>query len=257
MKKNLYKIFASLTLLFIAAISQAQVNVTYVVDISDSIASPTFTLAGGGMRVGGNFHTTAGILPSTTDTLAEWTPSNSFCSMTNLSGNLWAITVQYSNAAIGTTQQWKFVNGDWGGDEGQNNTTDIDSTCGIGNGLGGFNRSIVIPAVNSIYAGNFNQCGILAPTGIHEIQSGVASLDLYPNPALNFTQVTYGLTVNDNVTLTLRSFTGQVLRTLVNKVQSPGLYTYDLGTDDLAAGMYFVQINVKGVTFDKRFVVNR
>src|SRR5205814_3140209 len=130
--------------------------------------------------------------------------------------------------------------------EGQGGHTDMDSTCGIGNGLSGVNRAITLPAVNAVFVGVFNQCGTLDLTGIHEIQSGVTSLNVYPNPAINYTQVTYGLSAKDNVTITLRSFTGQVLETLVNKVQSPGTFTYDLNTDDLANGMYFIQMNVNG-----------
>src|SRR6266446_1258350 len=110
MKKHLYKIFVTVALLFTLAISQAQVTVTYVVDITDSLASSTFTLAGGGMRVGGNF---ADLNATLTDGTAipQWSPSGAASAMTHLLGPIWSITVLYPNASIGDTQQWKFVNG--------------------------------------------------------------------------------------------------------------------------------------------------
>lgn len=250
MKKHLYTIFVTLALLFSAAMSQAQVTVTYIVDMSDSVASPTFSYAAAGMRIGGNFVDFTATLTDGTP-LPQWSPSSPPSAMTNIGGNLWGITVVYPNSAIGDTQQWKFVNGDWGGDE-----TQLPAECGFG-GLGSANHFLVIPSANAVYQSKFNQCGTLTLTGIPHIQGSVGAFDVYPSPAIDFTQITYGLNVKNKVTVTLRSFTGRELRTLVDKEQSPGVYTYDLRTDDLANGMYFVQIKVNGNTYDRRFVVNR
>jgi hypothetical protein len=256
MKKNFYKIFTLIALLFIAAVSRASIAVTYTVDISDSASSPTFTIDPTGIKIAGNFDELNATLLNG-DTISNWAPTAPAANMTNVGGNIWSITVLYPDTAVGDIQQWKFVNGNWGGDEGQNNTTDLDSTCGIGNGLGGFNRMLAIPNANAVYASTFNQCGTLTLTGINEIQNGVNSLNVYPNPAINFTQVSYSLTANDHVVLTLRSFTGQVLETLISEAQSRGTYSFDLNTGDLSNGMYFVQITTGGMNADKRFVVNR
>ncbi|MEO5673540.1 MAG: T9SS type A sorting domain-containing protein [Chitinophagales bacterium] len=255
MKRNFYRNLLTIAVLFIITTAQAQVTVDYQVDINTWLAGGG-TLAVGGMRVGGTFDDRGATLTNG-DTIPNWTPSSDRCAMMDIGGNVWSIIIEYPDSSIGKQQDWKFVNGDWGGDEGQSGITQLDSTCGIGNGYGGFNRFIIVPSENSVYHGNFDECGTLTPTGISTVQTGGASLDVYPNPANEFTQVTYKLTSNDNVVVTLRGFTGEILETLVNKPQVPGAYSFNLNTGDLASGMYFVQINAGGVTFDKRFVVNR
>ena len=241
MKKQLQALFIFAALMFAFTAANADITITFVVNLGDTAPGPN------GVHVAGTFATEG----SSTIT-SDWAPDAAGSAFTNTGGTKWSLTVTFPDSTVGDTLQFKFLsNNAWGTDE-----THIDTSCGIG-GLGSANRFLVIPDVNMFFTANFNQCGTLSLTGIQTIQPGIASLDLYPNPALNFTQITYGLAVNDNVTLTLRSFTGQVLRTLVNKVQSPGMYRYNLNTDDLATGVYFVQINVKGATFDKRFVVNR
>jgi hypothetical protein len=61
--------------------------------------------------------------------------------MTNIGGGLYGITY---NLVAGNTFRYKFLNGNTFDLE-----EDVDSTCGIPNGFGGFDREFTVPAVNS------------------------------------------------------------------------------------------------------------
>ena len=95
------------------------------------------------MRVGGNF---AAYGAKRGDSLmVDWTPSNKFSRLDSLGNNIWGITVTYPTSASGSMQEYKFVNNDWGTNEG----TDAEHTIDIGGcGMPWGNRSLVIPFTN-------------------------------------------------------------------------------------------------------------
>ena len=103
-------------------------SVTYQVDVTN-IGVP---IDASGMKMAGNF----GDLGATTNGVAmnSWDPGNANSVMTDIGNGKWEITVDYPSRPVGFTasrQIWKFVNGNWGGDE-----TQVTSPyCG---GLGGF-----------------------------------------------------------------------------------------------------------------------
>ena len=127
----------------------APVTVTYQVDVTDYISGGA-TLNTNGIRVGGNFSTIGASLP-------DWTPSNAACAMTDLGNGLWSIAVTYPASAIGTTQLYKFVNGDWGTNEGIATSLIAVDGCGI-NDNGNINRQLVIPATNTTYTFCWDKC---------------------------------------------------------------------------------------------------
>jgi len=69
-----------------------------------------------------------------------------------------------------------------------------------------------------------------------------ANLSIFPNPAINFTQVQYTLSKKDNITIRVMDLTGKVVieKQLYN--QSPGLKKERIETDNLIQGTYIVQI---------------
>ncbi|NBR13045.1 MAG: T9SS C-terminal target domain-containing protein [Flavobacteriales bacterium] len=122
----------------------SQVSITYQVDISNA----GLTLNPNGMRIGGNF-TDLGV-----SSLPNWTPSDPSCTMTNIGNGIWTITVNYPCTAIGQTQLFKFVNGNWGSNEGSSELT----ACGQNDGQGGYNRELIIPQYNTTIALKYNSC---------------------------------------------------------------------------------------------------
>ena len=130
------------------------VNVTYNVDINDYLASGA-TLASNGIRIAGNFGSNGAL--SAGFTMPDWNPTDTACAMSDPDGdNIWSITISYGSFPVGTQQFYKFVNGNWGGDESVN-----DTLCG---GAGGFgsDRFLVLPSNDSVVCYKWatcNSCG--------------------------------------------------------------------------------------------------
>jgi hypothetical protein len=263
MKKNLYTLFTVAALLFAITASKAQVNVTYQVDITNYLTS--HTIDGTGMRIAGTFSDLGATRADNSNAISNWAPTDANSAMTDMGSNIWSITVTYSDTAAGNTQLFKFVNGNWGvgADEGDSgiDTDFVTEGCGFGD-AGNYNRTLVIPGSDLVLQfcwGHCFKCDGSSPviSGVNEIHSGVASLDVSPNLVTNYASINYVLPKNGNVNIVVRGFDGRVVSSLVNKTQSPGSYNLDLLTDGLANGVYFVQMNTAGISVNKRFVVNR
>jgi len=80
--------------------------------------------------------------------------------------------------------------------------------------------------------------------------SNSLSLNNYPNPFQNTTDIVYTLPEQGHVKLVLTNLYGQALRTLVDADQLAGSYTIriDPMDDNLKPGLYLYKINVDGVT---------
>ena len=114
-----------LTLLFAAALSsvalaQTSVTFTVMVDVTDYVAGGA-TIAANGLRVGGTF----GALGATSNgrTMADWNPTDSGSAMTNMGNNVWSKTITFPATAVGQNLLFKFVNGNWGTNEGTADTS--------------------------------------------------------------------------------------------------------------------------------------
>ena len=85
-------------------------------------------MAPNGIRIAGDFGTNGAL--SSGLSMLDWNPTDVSGAMSDPDGdNIWSITVDYGSSHNGI-QYYKFVNGDWGGDESVS-----DTVCG---GAGGF-----------------------------------------------------------------------------------------------------------------------
>lgn len=127
------------------------VNVLFQVDMSDE------TVAAEGVHLTGSFQ---GWDPATTE-------------MTLIGGGIYQKTMLIT---AGETHQYKFINGNtWLGEEV------VPEACGVSNGVGGFNRELVVPeADTTLDLVCFSLCGI-CPVGIDEAPE--STFTVYPNPA--------------------------------------------------------------------------
>ena len=129
------------------------VSITYEVDINDYLAGGN-TLAPNGIRIAGDFGTNGAL--SSGLSMVDWNPTDISGAMSDPDGdNIWSITIDYGSSTAGT-QYYKFVNGDWGGDESVS-----DTVCG---GAGGFgsDRFFNIPLNDTTVCykwGNCSSCG--------------------------------------------------------------------------------------------------
>ena len=130
--------------------SGSPVTVTYNVDINDYLAGGA-TLASNGIRIAGDFAANGAI--SSGFTMPDWNPTDTSCAMSDPDGdNIWSITINYGSLPVGTQQFYKFVNGNWGGDESVN-----DPLCG---GAGGFgsDRFLFLPTTDSVVCYKWGNC---------------------------------------------------------------------------------------------------
>lgn len=69
-----------------------------------------------------------------------------------------------------------------------------------------------------------------------------------PNPLVDNSIIRYRVNETAQITISLYSADGQLLKSLVNKKLAPGTYTQSWNGGDLRAGSYFIQVNKNGVT---------
>lgn len=222
------KIFTLFSMVALSLSAMSQVTVTYRVDVTDYLAAGN-TLNANGIRVGGNFTDNG-------STLVNWSPSDASCAMTDLGSNIWSIDVTYPQASVGNTQMYKFVNGDWGTNEGTDAANTIGAGgCGTDDGSGNVNRTLVIPATNTTLCfvwDNCTACGV-ASISENEIENVVVS----PNPATESTNFTFGSSVEASITLS--DLAGKVVAT---KVETGSVI--NVNTAALNAGIYMYQVKV-------------
>ena len=236
--------------LLMASASFAQVNVTFKVDITDYLAAGN-TLGANGIRIGGNFTDLGATNPN-------WTPSDAANAMTQEGAtNVWAITIAYPSTAVGQTQQYKFVNNDWGTNEGTDaaNTIGADG-CGTDDGAGNVNRTLVIPDADVTYQFCWDRCLQCdgSPAGFEAVGSAV-NFSVFPNPTADVANVEFNVATPSEVSIEVYNALGQ--RVAVNNLGDmlPGSYKQTLNMETAVAGIYFVKMNVGGKSSTSRLSI--
>lgn len=192
MKKLLFQLVA---ILLVSTGLMAQVTVTYKVDITDYLAAGN-TLGAGGIRIGGNF-SDQGATNATGTAIPNWTPSNPLCALSNEGNNIWAITITYPASSVGATQLYKFVNNDWGTNEGTDPAnTLVSGGCAVLDGGNNTNRTFVIPAANTTLCYVWDGC---APCGAPPTPAVVTTDTVVSNILIN-TATVKGLASGSNIT---------------------------------------------------------
>jgi uncharacterized protein (TIGR02145 family) len=133
------------------------VTVTLMVDVTDYVAGGA-TIAANGLRVGGTFGTLGATSNGTP--MLDWNPTDAGSAMTDIGNNVWSKVVQFPITALGNTLNWRFVNGNWGANEGAQTL----SNCGIDDAFGGFNRaSPIVPVTVKFCWNSCTQCDGSSP----------------------------------------------------------------------------------------------
>ncbi len=95
-------------------------------------------------------------------------------------------------------------------------------------------------------------------TSIDEVATiGNVSLgQCYPNPAIGMTNINYQLAKNAaNVKITIMDVTGKVTNTFNQGNQNAGSHNVVFNASDLSCGVYFYAIDVDGVRFARKMIV--
>ena len=72
----------------------------------------------------------------------------------------------------------------------------------------------------------------------------------YPNPVKNSTQISYGLSRQANVTLSVYNLRGQLIDEIERPNMEPGYHTVAYDMHDLRSGIYFYKLTVDGAEKD-------
>ena len=238
------KIYSFLSMALVAGALTAQVNVTYMVDVTNYLAAGN-TLGAGGIRVGGDFGALAAENAGTA--MVSWTPSDPSSAMMDMGSNVWMITVTYPDASIGLVQPYKFVNNDWGTNEGTDaaNTIAVDG-CGTDDGGGNINRTLTIPAEDVMLLYCWDACFkcdgsdpiVLGVENVNPISGVVVS----PNPVSTNATISFNLTSASEVTVSIVNMMGQEVLSVANANEVVGNHAYSIDVTSLPAGNYVYRV---------------
>ena len=97
----------------------------------------------------------------------------------------------------------------------------------------------------------------------NDLLNGVISIDelqnmqIYPNPFINYLQISFYATKNENIIIELIDVTGKKIRSQENEMlaYSQNLFVIDESTN-LSAGMYFIQVKTSDKTIVKKIIKN-
>jgi len=96
------------------------------------------------------------------------------------------------------------------------------------------------------------------PVGINEIEPVPVQYSLdqnYPNPFNPSTSISYSIAKDGLVKLKIFNILGQQVSTLVNQVQSPGIYKVHFDASKLTSGVYFYKLDSEGFSVVKKMIL--
>ena len=213
---------------------QTDYTVTYQVDITGYLAGGA-TLAANGIRVGGTFGTNQGSVAA--GPMVDWSPSDANSAMTDLGNNIWSIDVTYPVSTLQGTQTYKFVNGDWGTNEGTDplNTIAVDG-CGTDDGAGNINRSYLLLPGTVCYV--WDACTACGSGNVAE--NAINNLTVSPNPATEVANFKFDVNNASEATITLFDLTGKEVATKTIAVSASN--NVEVNTANLSAGSYIYKV---------------
>ena len=209
-------------------------TVTYQVDITGYLAGGA-TLNANGIRVGGNFADFGASVAA--GAMVNWSPSDANSAMTDLGNNIWSIDVTFPSTAVDATLLYKFVNGNWGTNEGTDAANTIGAGgCGVDDGAGNVNRTLVIPASATTLTYCWDNCTALCATGLDE--NAISNVVVSPNPTSDVATVKFDLNNASDAIFTLFDLTGKVVMT---KTVTAGV-SNAIEVASINAGTYFYNV---------------
>jgi PKD repeat protein len=94
-------------------------------------------------------------------------------------------------------------------------------------------------------------------TGIDEVKENLFNLDVYPNPANDWTTISYLLNKNADIQLSVTDLLGNVVTINEVKHQPKGNYSVKWQPEKISAGLYLLQLKVNDQTEVRKLVISR
>ena len=227
------------TLTILTLSLSGQVSVTLRVDVTDYLAGGA-TLDPNGMRVGGNFADYGAMIGSTP--MANWNPSDVAGAMSDADGdNIWEVTID--GLTTGDQILYKFVNGDWGNNEGTDTNAIAVDSCGLDDGAGNINRILNVPDSSMGFTFCYDRCYQCDSSAASITENNVRNLKVSPNPTNGFTTFYFD---NKNASMTdisVYDITGKLVDNVINGVMTSGSQSIEYNTSYLNSGIYIYKIN--------------
>jgi hypothetical protein len=83
-------------------------------------------------------------------------------------------------------------------------------------------------------------------SGIEDLQDNNGlTLKNHPNPFTGNKTISYTLPSDGHVTLTLRNIAGQIVKTIINEMESEGEYILNIEAGELQSGVYLATLSLK------------
>ena len=207
---------------------------TLQVDITAYLAGGA-TLAANGMRVGGTFGTHQGSVAA--GAMVDWSPADANSAMTDLGNNIWSIDVTFPVTTLQDTLLYKFVNGDWGSNEGTDplNTIAVDG-CGVADGGGNINRTYVMLPGTVCYV--WDACTACGGSGVSE--NVINNLTVSPNPTTDVANFKFDVNNASEATIKLFDLTGKEVAAKTIAVSDSN--NVEVNTANLSAGSYIFKV---------------
>jgi len=230
------KIFTLISACFVGAVAFAQADVTFQVDVTNYVAGGA-TIDGTGIRIAGNFSGNSGAANG--GPMADWSPTTAGSAMTDIGNNIWEIVVTFP--AAGGNLTYKFVNGNWGMNEGTDPMSTIATGgCGVDDGAGNINRTMVIPGVGTTVRYCWDMCLYACNgSGANVTEGSISNLVVSPNPATDVT--TFAFETNENnATVTLFDLSGKTVAEQTSVTSASN--QIEVNTANLMAGYYIYSV---------------
>jgi hypothetical protein len=145
--------------------------------------------------------------------------------------NIWYTAITFASANIGDTLSYKFVNGNWGTNEGATGSLIATDGCGVDDGGGNINRQLVIPATNMIVGKVWEECTDFVFASLEET---ALNFSVAPNPTEVSTNFTFA--AGTEATVSLFDLSGKLVST------TTGVEKVTVATENLTSGSYIYSI---------------
>ncbi len=91
--------------------------------------------------------------------------------------------------------------------------------------------------------------------GINQLSIDNERLSIYPNPCNQLSVVSYQLSGNNHVNISLYDITGRKVKEIINKNQSKGKHDIEIDTQQMEEGIYILKLSTKDFTANRKIVV--